>query len=330
MNDTAELIQFNPSNIVVFTEFESTLIELEQDAARTKHDFDDPQGLIDAKSDVKKATKSITAIEKIRKKEKKESLDYGRALDKMAKGITARLEAVREINAGPIREIKEAEQRRKNEEAAIFLAEQARAKYELDHEMGLLLDEKYDREEAARKEKVEQERIANEKRMEEATLAREKEIREKAAEQARLEAEEKAQKEAQRIEQEKQEAIGREQAAQQRAKQAERDTIAAEERAKAQAELAEKQAIEAEAAAKKEMKAAAEMAKQDEIDRQAREAAKDKAEEEKREANKRHVSGILKKAKLALISAAGIDEEIAKKVILAIRSNQIPSVSIRF
>ena len=323
MNDTAELIQFNPSNIVVFTEFESTLIELEQDAARTKHDFDDPQGLIDAKSDVKKATKSITAIEKIRKKEKKESLDYGRALDKMAKGITARLEAVREINAGPIREIKEAEQRRKNEEAAIFLAEQARAKYELDHEMGLLLDEKYDREEAARKEKVEQERIANEKRMEEATLAREKEIREKAAEQARLEAEEKAQKEAQRIEQEKQ-------AAQQRAKQAERDTIAAEERAKAQAEVAEKQKIEAEARAQKEMKAAAEMAKQDEIDRQARDAAKDKAEEEKREANKRHVSGVLKKAKLALISAAGIDEESAKKIILAIRSNQIPSVFIRF
>jgi len=98
-----ELIPLDITKITIFDEFEATLVELEESNKKTVFDYDDPQGLKDAKKHVGKVTTTITAVENIRVEKKKPYWDYGKALDAKAKGLTARLEVVRQVHAKPIR-----------------------------------------------------------------------------------------------------------------------------------------------------------------------------------------------------------------------------------
>lgn len=77
------------------------------------------------------------------------------------------------------------------------------------------------------------------------------------------------------------------------------------------------------------VKIAAEQARQAELERQKAELEREAAELEKREANKKHVGKIRKEAKEKFM-AIGMDEEIAKKVVLAISNGEIPHVSISY
>lgn len=168
-------------------------------------------------------------------------------------------------------------------------------------------------------ERERQQREAEEKAQREADQAR---IAEQAAEQARIDVERKAKAEAERLEREKQEAIEREEKAKREAEESERRRLEQEAQAKRDAELAEERA-------KAEAEAAAERARQEEIRRQQEEAARIQAEKEAREANRRHVSSVCKKAKEAIM-AAGADEELAKAIVSAIAKGEVPNVTINY
>jgi len=252
-----------------------------------------------------------------------------KAVDNSRRDMREALDSLRDEARQPLTDW-ETEQARLEEEERI--AEEARilaAQIESDHEIAILLDEKYDREVWEAKERARLEegarlaRIAKEKEVNEERIARE------AAENARKEAEQKAVAEQQRIENERQEAVRREEQAKQRALEAERAKIAAEERAKIQAEEAGRYRIEAEFKAKRDAEEAANRAQQAEIDRQAREQAEIKAEQEKREANRRNVGKIRKEAKESLM-AIGLTEDQAKTVVLAIHNEKIANVIINY
>lgn len=151
--------------------------------------------------------------------------------------------------------------------------------------------------EAAERERAERERIAKE--------AAEREAREKAEYEANVkrqaEAAERAKKES-----------------------AEREARAAE-NARVQAEKAAAERIakaEAEAAKVKADAERAERERQDQVDRT-------KREEAARQADRAHRGKVMKDAKEAIM-AMGVDEDSAKKIVLAIVAGEIPHVALRF
>jgi hypothetical protein len=169
------------------------------------------------------------------------------------------------------------------------------------------------RAEAAEREREEQER----REAEEAERARVAAEKAEADRKARAEAEEKARIEAA--------AKAAEEAARQEAErkaQAERE---AAERAHAEALAAERRrADEAEAARKAEADriAAAEAARKAEAERQAE-------EDRQREANRAHRTRVQRAAKEAIMTC-GVDEDTARKIVLAIIAGEIPAVTLRF
>ncbi|MEX5853566.1 cell envelope biogenesis protein TolA [Providencia huaxiensis] len=189
---------------------------------------------------------------------------------------------------------------------------------ESDHEIALLMNEKFDRDLAEAKAEAERQRIAHEE-----------ELKKQAAEQARLESEQKAQQEieaaaqrereakeaAERAEREKQEAIQRaEQEAKEAKEKAERDAKEAQERA----EREKQAAIEAER--KKALKA--------EQARLAEEERKRK-EDTKRQEDKEHRRKYNQETLQALVSN-GFDEKLATEFIKLVASNQIPHMTMNY
>jgi hypothetical protein len=169
------------------------------------------------------------------------------------------------------------------------------------------------RAEAAERERIDAERRAEEERKArdaaEARLAEERRVAAEKAEAERLA----------RIEQE----------AEARAKRA------AEEAARAEQERREKEHAEALAAERRRAEEA-ERTAQAERDRIAKEEADRKAEADriaaeqaKREADQKHRSAVMKAAKEAIMTC-GVDEEAAKKIVLLIRSGEVPNVTLRF
>ncbi len=176
--------------------------------------------------------------------------------------------------------------------------------------------------EKLRREQVEREesaRLAEENAEREAEKAR---IETEAAERARQEEIQRQQQERELIEQEKQDAIKREQKAKREAEEAEQRRIEQERKAEANR-------IAAEEKAKRDTKEAAEAARKAEVQRQKDEQEHQRIEQEKLEANKRHVGKICKQSKEDII-AIGIDEETAKKVVSAIAKNQIRNLTINY
>ena len=213
----------------------------------------------------------------------------------------------------------EAEQERlKSEEEAKRQAEALEKQVESDHEIALLLNEKFDREVAEKKAEAERQRIAHEE-----------ELKRQAAEQARIEAEQKAKAEL--------EAAARREAEAQAAKER------AEREAKEAAELAERQRVEAQQKAEREKQeaiAAEQRKAQEAADKVRREAeAKETARlaEEKRvadEAAKRaadveHRKTVNNQA-LADLVAAGVPEDCAKKCITAIAKGEVSAIRITY
>ncbi|HBB6884807.1 TPA: hypothetical protein ON591_001425 [Citrobacter freundii] len=214
----------------------------------------------------------------------------------------------------------EAEQERiKAEEAAKIKAEEDRKKFESDHEIALLMNDKHDREVAEKKAEAERQRIAHEE-----------DLKRQAAEQAKREAEEKA---------------AAELAA---AKKREEDAIAA----KAQAELlakqaqerAEQEAKDAAAKAEAEKKAAIEEEQrkaQEEADRIKREAEAKEAtrlaeekriadEKAKREADVKHRKAVGTEIVNALTANTSISRDQAIEVLKALMDGLVPRTQINY
>ncbi|HHJ1229937.1 TPA: cell envelope biogenesis protein TolA [Proteus mirabilis] len=193
-------------------------------------------------------------------------------------------------------------------------AEALKKQIEVDHEEALQMNELFD----LRKAEEERKRIA-----------REEEMKRQAAEQARLEAERKAQQEieaaarrereakeaAERAEREKQEAIQRaEQAVKEAKEKAERDAKEAHERAEREKQLA----IEAERKKAQE----AEQARLAEEERK-------RQEEAKRQADKEHRRKYNQETLQALVSN-GFDEKLATEFIKLVASNKIPHMTMNY
>lgn len=202
----------------------------------------------------------------------------------------------------------EAEQERlKAEEEARVAAEEQAKKVEADHEMGLLMNDAFDREAKAKAEEAERQRVAHEE-----------ELKRQAAEKAKREAEEKA-------ERERAESARREAELKLKAEQADRDRIAAEQKAeaekKAAAERAEREKREAIAAEqrKAQEKEAARLAEEKRV---ADEAAK-------RAADVEHRRGINAAAVQSLIDQ-GIPDDWAKACVVAIARGKVPATTINY
>jgi len=260
-----------------------------------------------------------------------------RAVDQNRKLLRDELDALKVIARRPLSDWEDEKEKIRVEEEAKIAAQKLKDEIEYLHEIALLLNKEYDRLQAEKKEKIEAERIAKEKEMIRV-------ISEKAKRVAEIEAKEKIEK----FKLEKQDAI-------EKANKSERDKIAAEEREKIRIEVfvkseldmklaadrakeneeiakieAEKRMIEAKAKAKIDEELSVAKARQDEVDRQEAEKAEEIAAIAAREANRQHVSGILKGAKEALMTSAEIDEPTAKAVVLSIKNGKIPAISIKF
>lgn len=135
----------------------------------------------------------------------------------------------------------------------------------------------------------------------------------------------------------RQDAERRERDAQDRAAKAERDRLAAIAQAEADAAAAKSEALAVAARAEKARIAAEQQAIWDrdaavaaEQKRAADEKVRQDAEDAKRAANKAHRSLVMGAAKKALMAAAEIDEETAKRVVLAISGGNVPAVVMEF
>ena len=215
---------------------------------------------------------------------------------------------------------KAAEEERQRIEAEQKAAEEALKKQlESDHEIALLLNEKFDRDAAEAKAEAERQRIAHEE-----------EIRRQAVEQARVEAEQKAQQE--------REAAARREADLKAAKEkAEADAKAAQERAEREA----KEAQERTARLAQEAREQAEREKQAAIaeeQRKAKAAEDARMAEEKRiadeaaarAANEAHRKTIGTAVVNALMGHAGLTRVQAIDVLMQIKDGNIPHTSITY
>lgn len=270
------------------------------------------------KAMVTKVTKSKTYLESRGKDLAAEYKEIPKRIDANRKKTKDFLTDLQARVRQPLTEWEEEDARIKAEEAAAIEAEKLRVKIEIDHEIALLMNEKFDRELA--------EQLAEEKRMEEerqAQIEKERIEREaRIAEEAKLKAEQEAKEREENLERERLAAIEREE-------QAKRDAIAAEGRAKAQAEEAERQRVIAEEQAKRDAEEAAERARQLEIDRQKREEERLKAEADKKAADREH-AGLIHSQMVDAFIANGIDKETAIIAVTAMAKCLIPNVKINY
>jgi len=150
----------------------------------------------------------------------------------------------------------------------------------------------------------------------------ERERQERAAAQAREDEEKRKAADAARIEREREEAAQRAKDEAERAHKAEQDRIAQEKQAEIDAAN--------ERARKAQQEAEYERSRMEDAERERKAAAKRLADEQAaREADQAHRSKVMGEAKQAIM-ACGVDEPIAKLIVVAIAAKNVPHVSIKF
>lgn len=98
--------------VAAYTPFRNRLVEIKQQNFKLVFDYSDPKGNKEARSHVYKLRQTKAAIEAARKKEKAESLEYGRKVDQEAKELSAEIEEMIEVHDKPLRELEIAEETR--------------------------------------------------------------------------------------------------------------------------------------------------------------------------------------------------------------------------
>ena len=215
---------------------------------------------------------------------------------------------------------KAAEEERQRIEAEQKAALEAlRKQVEVDHEMALLMNDAFDREQAAKKAEAERQRIA-----------REEEIKRQAEEKAKREAAEKAQREIDA-------AAAREREAILAKERAERERIEAQQRAeREQREAAERAEREKQAAVEAERRKAQEEADRIRREAEQREQArlaeeKSKADEQaRREADVKHRKAVSVEVVKALMANTSLTRDQAIEVLTAVKDGRIPHTGISY
>lgn len=328
-----ELIVIEPKNVLtVFTEsngLDDIIKQVEMEVMTFEHDLSNDTRRKRTASLARKVASTKTYLDGLGKDLVSDWKSKAKVVDANRKLMRDRLDELKEIARKPLTDW---ENEQAEIEAARIAAEEAeklRLQIESDHEIALLMNEKFDREaEEARKAAEEAERLRKEQEEKE-RLEREARIAREAKEAAEREAKEREERLIREAREREEKAERDRLAAIEREKELERQRIEAEERARIQAEEAEKRRIEAEAKAKRDAEEAAERARLAEIQRQKEQEARIKAEQEAREANKKHIGAIRKAAKESLMSL-GIDEEKAKEIVMAINDGKIANVKINY
>lgn len=351
MNNTAEIIETISTQIAEFSEFESRLAEYKDKYAGVVYDLTEPDQERQARSDRLAIGKVISKLDSTHKRVKaplKERVDL---LDGERKRIKDQLLEIQDRIKDQIAEHESKIQAEKDallRKASVFrdLREfefpptAAQVQDRIDKINAIEIDDSYgEMKPYAALNKMESLQIL------EPMLAGLKAQAEAAA------AEEAARKEAEaKARQEREEQIAREAAEKAKAEAAE--SVARERMLKESAEREREQAIEraelAKSMAKKSAQEAAERAEREKaeaVERAQLEAkeqaellernrlsaiAKEKAEQEKREANKRHLAKINNAAVAALVDHAGLTKDQAQAVVVAIAKKSIPAVSINY
>lgn len=346
MNAVLELK--SDGKIAAYNEFRAQLSELAKLNSQAVFDYEDPKGNKEARSHIYKLRQTKSAVEKTRKDEKAEALEYGRKVDAEAKEIISEIEAMIEVHETPIKEIEQREKDRVARHEANLAELEGGGTRAMDEWMELPLDCMKDR-----LAEIEAEPITEEAWEEFVTLAAQKkdkaiaQLREAIAKREKYDAEqaelERLRKEAaEREQKEREERIAREaveraekeaaakrqqeqEAAERKAKQ-EREAIERERmEAELRAERAEREKREAQDKAKREAEEAVERERKEQAERERRE----KEEAEKREANKRHKAKI-NNAALAAFKKGGVEDTAAKLAVELIAKREIPHVTISY
>lgn len=315
---------FKSSNSV-----EDIISKIESEVNSFVNDVNTDKGRKEIKSLAYRVAQSKTYLDGLGKDLVAELKEIPKLIDANRKTVRDRLDALRDKVRQPLTEWEAEQDRIKAENQMLAWHEEAlemnaafdktlAERIESDHEIALLMNEKFDRDLAEAKAEAERQRIAHEE-----------ELKKQAAEQARLESEQKAQQEieaaaqrereakeaAERAEREKQEAIQRaEQEAKEAKEKAERDAKEAQERA----EREKQAAIEAER--KKALKAEQARLAEEERKRQ---------EDAKRQEDKEHRRKYNQETLQALVSN-GFDEKLATEFIKLVASNKIPHMTMNY
>ncbi|KPR49860.1 hypothetical protein [Citrobacter freundii] len=240
-------------------------------------------------------------------------------IDANRKTVRDRLDALRDKARQPFTEWEEEQERIKAEEQARIKAEEDRKRFESDHEIALLMNEKHDREAKEKAEESERQRIAHEE-----------ELKRQAAEQAKREAEEKAAAELAAAKKREEDAIAARAQAELLAKQERERAEYAAAAAVARAEREKQEAIEAE---KRKAQEEADRIKREAEAKEVARLAEEKRfadEKAKREADVKHRKAVGTEIVNALTANTSISREQAIEVLKALMDGLVPRTQINY
>lgn len=323
MSEATDLVVIEKSSaMAVFTnneQLDPIIEKIEKEARSLVPDVSTKKGRDAIASMAHKVARSKTYIDNAGKDLVAELKALPKQIDESRRIVRERLDALKDEVRRPLTEWEAEQERIKAEEAAKIKAEEDRKKFESDHEIALLMNDKHDREVAEKKAEAERQRIAHEE-----------ELKRQAAEQAKREAEEKAAAELAAAKKREEDAIAARAQAELLAKQAKERAEQEAKDAAAKAEAEKKAAIEAE-----QRKA------QEEADRIKREAeAKEAArlaeekriadEKAKREADVKHRKAVGTEIVNALTANTSISCDQAIEVLKAIMDGLVPRTQINY
>lgn len=334
MSEIMDLVVIEKKNaMAVFTNNDQLdpLIEaIEKEARSLVPDVTTKKGRDAIASMAHKVARSKTYIDNAGKDLVAELKALPKQIDESRRVVRERLDALKDEVRRPLTEW-EAEQARiaaekaAEEERMRIEAEQKaalealRKQVEVDHEMALLMNDAFDREQAEKKAEAERQRIA-----------REEEIARQAEEKAKREAAEKAQREIDA-------AAAREREAILAKERAERERIEAQQRAeREQREAAERAEREKQAAVEAERRKAQEEADRIRREAEQREQArlaeeKRKADEQsRREADVKHRKFVGTEIVKALLANTSLSRDQAIEVLTSIKDGNIPHTGISY
>lgn len=252
-------------------------------------------------------SRSKTAVEKPGRDYLKRLKEQPKVVEAELRRFTNECDNLRDEVRRPLTEWEAEQKRLKEEEEARIAAEVLAKQIESDHEIALLLNEKFDRER-------EEQRLLAEK----AQRERDERLQREAAEQAKRDAEAKHQAELDAAARREAEARAAVERAEREAREAQERTARLADEARKKAEREKQEAVEAE-----RLKALqAEAARQAEIKRIA-------DEEASRAADVEHRRTINAAAVQALIEQ-GIPDDWAKACVIAIARGKVPATSIKY
>ncbi|MDE9592078.1 hypothetical protein, partial [Citrobacter freundii] len=322
-SEVTDLVVIEKSSaMAVFTnneQLDPIIEKIEKEARSLVPDVSTKKGRDAIASMAHKVARSKTYIDNAGKDLVAELKALPKQIDESRRVVRERLDALKDEVRRPLTEWEAEQERIKAEEVARIKAEEDRKKFESDHEIALLMNDKHDREVAEKKAEAERQRIAHEE-----------ELKRQAAEQAKREAEEKAAAELAAAKKREEDAIAARAQAELLAKQAQERAEQEAKDAAAKAEAEKKAAIEAE---KRKAQEEADRIKREAESKEAARLAEEKRiadEKAKREADVKHRKAVGTEIVNALTANTSISRDQAIEVLKALMDGLVPRTQINY